>query len=119
LAGLNWQTQLRAIISDVSDAFTDFRALPRRNVKPLVKSLIEKFGSFAEVVAAPERRLAEVHGLGNSGITELKLVHAAGNARRPQETLSAVVMVEFDGLLPYHASLRRTRTIPCALSRQA
>ena len=29
-----------------------FRALPRRDVKPLAKSLIEKFGSFAEVIAA-------------------------------------------------------------------
>ena len=30
-----------------------FRAIPRRDVKPLAKELIEKFGSFAEVVAAP------------------------------------------------------------------
>src|SRR5579859_3306412 len=41
-----------------------FRALPRRDVKPLAKSLLEKFGSFAEVVAAPESRLREVKGLG-------------------------------------------------------
>jgi DNA repair protein RadC len=41
-----------------------FRALPRRDVKPLAKSLLEKFGSFAEVITAPEPRLAEVKGLG-------------------------------------------------------
>ena len=29
-----------------------FRALPRRDVKPLAKALIEKFGSFAEVISA-------------------------------------------------------------------
>ena len=34
-----------------------FRALPRRDVKPLAKSLLEKFGSFAEVIAAPEGTL--------------------------------------------------------------
>ena len=34
-----------------------FRALPRRDVKPLAKTLIAKFGSFAEVVSAPEKRL--------------------------------------------------------------
>src|ERR1700691_6238265 len=50
-----------------------FRALPRRDVKPLAKSLIEKFGSFAEVIAAPENRLAEVRGLGDGVITELKV----------------------------------------------
>jgi DNA repair protein RadC len=30
-----------------------FRAIPRRDVKPLAKALIARFGSFAEVIAAP------------------------------------------------------------------
>ena len=30
-----------------------FRAIPQRDIKPLAKELIAKFGSFAEVVAAP------------------------------------------------------------------
>src|SRR5262249_32934440 len=34
-----------------------FRALPRRDVKPLAKALIAKFGSFAEVISAPPARL--------------------------------------------------------------
>jgi DNA repair protein RadC len=55
-----------------------FRALPRRDVKPLAKTLLAKFGSFAEVIAAPEPRLAEVKGLGGAGIAELKIVQAAG-----------------------------------------
>jgi DNA repair protein RadC len=54
-----------------------FRALPRRDVKPLAKTLLEKFGSFAEVIAAPEARLVEVKGLGDSAITEFKIVQAA------------------------------------------
>jgi DNA repair protein RadC len=56
-----------------------FRALPRRDVKPLAKSLLGKFGSFAEVISAPEARLAEVKGLGQAGITELKVVQAAAS----------------------------------------
>jgi DNA repair protein RadC len=56
-----------------------FRALPRRDVKPLAKLLLEKFGSFAEVVTAPKARLAEVKGLGDSGVTELKIVQAAAS----------------------------------------
>jgi DNA repair protein RadC len=56
-----------------------FRALPRRDVKPLAKSLLEKFGSFAEVISAPESRLAEVKGLGDSAVTELKVVQAAAS----------------------------------------
>src|SRR5215469_9033366 len=56
-----------------------FRARPRRDVKPLAKTLLAKFGSFAEVIAAPEARLAEVKGLGGAGIIELKVVQAAAS----------------------------------------
>src|SRR5215472_15441474 len=56
-----------------------FRALPRRDVKPLAKTLLAKFGSFAEVIAAPEARLAEVKGLGGAGIIELKVAQAAAS----------------------------------------
>jgi len=41
--------------------------------------LLTKFGSFTEVIDAPEARLAEVKGLGAAGITELKVVQAAAS----------------------------------------
>lgn len=56
-----------------------FRALPRRDVKPLAKALIGKFGSFAEAVHAPEARLREVAGLGDAAITEIRLIAAAAS----------------------------------------
>ena len=56
-----------------------FRALPRGDVKPLAKSLIKKFGSFAEVVHAPATRLREMDGVGEATITELQLIAAAAN----------------------------------------
>jgi DNA repair protein RadC len=70
-----------------SDALSDyellemvlFRALPRGDVKPLAKSLIAKFGSFAEVVHAPATRLREVDGVGTATITEIKLIAAAAS----------------------------------------
>src|ERR1700726_345842 len=54
-----------------------FRAQLRGDLKPLAKTLLEKFGSFAEVIAAPEARLREVKGLGDASIVELKIVQAA------------------------------------------
>jgi DNA repair protein RadC len=70
-----------------SDALSDyellelllFRVLPRRDIKPLAKALLEKFGSFAEVIGAPEVRLAEVKGLGGACITDLKIIQAAAS----------------------------------------
>jgi len=56
-----------------------FRALPRRDVKPLANALIGTFGSFAEVISAPVARLAEVKGLGDAAIAELKIVQAAAS----------------------------------------
>ena len=57
-----------------------FRAIPRRDVKPLAKAMIARFGSFAETIAARPERLREIPGLGESAITDLKIVEAA--ARR-------------------------------------
>jgi DNA repair protein RadC len=54
-----------------------FRAIPQRDVKPLAKDLLKRFGSFNEVVSAPAARLKEVKGLGDAAITELKIVEAA------------------------------------------
>ena len=54
-----------------------FRSIPRRDTKPLAKALIKRFGSFAEVLAAPEKLLLETDGIGQSVVTDLKLVQAA------------------------------------------
>jgi len=54
-----------------------FRAVPRRDVKPLAKELLARFGSFAEVIAAPPDRLGEISGLGEAAVTEFKIVQAA------------------------------------------
>lgn len=54
-----------------------FRALPRRDTKPVAKALLENFGSFAEVISATPERLAEVKGIGDAAIFDLKLIQAA------------------------------------------
>ncbi|MCT4492393.1 JAB domain-containing protein [Bosea minatitlanensis] len=54
-----------------------FRAIPRRDVKPLAKALIQRFGSFAEVLAAPVSRLSEVKGVSDAVALDLKIVEAA------------------------------------------
>jgi DNA repair protein RadC len=78
-----------------------FRALPRRDVKPLAKTLLAKFGSFAEVIAAPEARLAEVKGLGGAGITELKLVQAAASRLLRGAITKRPVLSSWSSVLDY------------------
>ena len=54
-----------------------FRAQPRQDMKPLAKALLDRFGSFAEVLTASPHRLREVKGIGEAAIVELKIVEAA------------------------------------------
>ncbi|MDQ0315534.1 RadC family protein [Amorphus orientalis] len=54
-----------------------FRSIPRRDTKPIAKRLIARFGSFADVLSAPRRRLLEVDGVGPGVVQDLKVVHAA------------------------------------------
>jgi len=75
-----------------------FRTIPMRDVKPLAKDLIEEFGSFAEVIAAPIERLRNVKGLGEAAATDLKIVQAAASrmtqgAVKKRDMLSSWPMV--------------------------
>jgi DNA repair protein RadC len=78
-----------------------FRALPRRDVKPLAKTLIATFGSFAEVITAPAARLAEVKGMGEASITELKIVEAAASRLLRGEVKKRPVLSSWSAVLDY------------------
>ena len=78
-----------------------FRAIPQRDVKPLAKELIEIFGSYAEVLAAPRPRLEEVKGLGDSAITELKIVQAAASRMLKGEVKKRAVLSSWSSVLDY------------------
>jgi DNA repair protein RadC len=97
-----------------------FRAIPRRDVKPLAKALLARFGSFAEVIAAPAPRLGEIDGLGEAAIAELKIVEggAAARARRAAQPQTALLIQRCSRLLPNHDGASRTRRIPHPFSRQ-
>ena len=78
-----------------------FRAIPQRDVKPLAKKLLETFGSFAEVIAAPPARLAEVSGLGEAAIAELKIVQAAAQRLLRGELRRRPVLSSWSSVLDY------------------
>jgi DNA repair protein RadC len=78
-----------------------FGALPRRNTKELAKRLIARFGSFAEVINAPEALLAEVKDVGDVVIMELKLVRAAALRLMRGELLERPVLSSWSEVLHY------------------
>jgi DNA repair protein RadC len=78
-----------------------FRAIPQRDVKPLAKELIQKFGSFGEVIAAPRGRLKEVKGVGQSVVDELKIVHAAASRIARGQVQKRAVLSSWSGVIDY------------------
>jgi DNA repair protein RadC len=78
-----------------------FRAIPQRDVKPLAKELIAKFGSFAEVVAAPRTRLKEIKGMGDAAVDELKIVHAAASRLARGQVQKRPVLSSWSSVLDY------------------
>ena len=78
-----------------------FRALPRRDVNPLAKALITKFGSFAETVHAPETLLKEVSGLGDSAITEIKLIAATASRVAKGQVKQKTVLSSWSTVIDY------------------
>ena len=78
-----------------------FRSIPRRDTKKLAKDLIARFGTFAEVIAAPPTRLMEVSGVGESTVTDLKLVAASAQRLTRIEVMNKPVLSSWSAILDY------------------
>lgn len=83
-----------------------FRAIPRQDVKPLARLLLERFGDFNRVLSATPARLAEVPGVGPAVVAELKIVEAAAQRLARSRVMQQPVLSSWQALLDYcHAAL--------------
>jgi DNA repair protein RadC len=78
-----------------------FRAIPRRDVKPLAKQLLERFGDFNAVISAPPTRLRDISGIGEAVICELKVVEAAAHRLARARVLNRPALVSWSALMEY------------------
>jgi len=78
-----------------------FRAIPRHDVKPLARTLLDTFGDFNRALSAPRARLAEISGVGEAVILELKLVEAAAHRLARSRVIQRHVLSSWDLLLDY------------------
>lgn len=78
-----------------------FRAIPRRDVKPLARQLLETFGDFNAVCSAPVHRLQEVRGVGEAVITEIKIIEATAHRLARSRVMQKHVVSSWDALLDY------------------
>jgi DNA repair protein RadC len=87
-----------------------FRALPRRDVKPLAKRLLERFGSLTATLSAPVEALTRVSiqdaagrklNLGRESALDLKLLHEAARRMGREELAKRPVISSWSALTAY------------------
>lgn len=78
-----------------------FRAIPRQDVKPLARALLDMFGDFNGVISAPLDQLMQVSGVGESVLCELKIVEAAAHRLARARVMRRAVISSWDAVLDY------------------
>jgi len=88
-----------------------FRAIPRLDVKPLARLLLDTFGDFNRVIAAPAARLLAVKGVGDAVVQELKIVEAAAQRMMRARVMHRPVLTSWAALLDYcHTAMSHRET---------
>jgi len=88
-----------------------FRAIPRQDVKPLARALLDRFGDFNGVLSAPPARLREVRGVGETVVQELKIVEAAAHRLARARVMERHVISSWDAVLDYcHTTMAHRET---------
>lgn len=78
-----------------------FRIIPRQDVKPLARRLLDAFGTLAGVLSAHPDRLREVEGVGPSVALELKVAEAVAHRMARAQVLRRPVVSSWAQLLDY------------------
>lgn len=81
-----------------------FMAIPRRDVKPLAKELITKFGNLAGVLNAPISELEKIEGLSDNTITALKAIQASAFRMLKQDVMKKPILNSWARLMDYCAA---------------
>lgn len=78
-----------------------FRAIPRKDVKPLARELLDTFGDFASVLSATPEHLKRVKGVGGAVVVELKIVEAAAHRLARSKVNQSPILSGWDAVVTY------------------
>jgi DNA repair protein RadC len=78
-----------------------FRTIPRRDVKPIAKALMKRFGSLSEVLNAPVARLVEIPGMGAASALDLSILAALNERALRSGVIEREVLSSWAAVLAY------------------
>jgi DNA repair protein RadC len=78
-----------------------FRSIPKRDVKPLAKRLLARFGSLSAVLGATPEELRTVNGVGDTVALDLRLLHEAGLRAQREQVAGRPVISSWSSLMAY------------------
>ena len=88
-----------------------FRAIPRQDVKPLARLLLDTFGDFNRVISAEPARLLMVKGVGDAVVLELKIIEASAQRLMRARVMNRPVLASWDALIDYcHTAMSHRET---------
>lgn len=83
-----------------------FRLIPRRDVKPLAKALLKRFGTLADVLNAPLHLLTEVEGMGPASALDLHVVAAIQRRAMQASIRGRELLASWSAVVDYcHAAM--------------
>lgn len=92
-------------------------AIPRRDVKPLARTLMARFGSLAGVLNADPHALANHPGMGETSAAALRIVALAARRMARQQVREKPVLASWQALIDYltidmaHLTVERVRVL--------
>ena len=88
-----------------------FRAIPRQDVKPLARLLLDTFGDLNRIITAPAPRLLSVKGVGEAVVLELKILEASAQRMMRARVMQRPILTSWDALLDYcHTAMAHRET---------
>ncbi|MGI3169628.1 RadC family protein [Pseudooceanicola sp. C21-150M6] len=88
-----------------------FRANARRDMKPLARTLLDRFGNFSAVLTASPDRLMQVPDVGAAVVSDLKLIEAAAQRLARSKFMNRPVISSWDALVDYcHMAMAHRET---------
>jgi len=78
-----------------------FAFIPRRDVKPIAKALLKRFGSLSAVLSAEARDLVSIDGIGENAAAYLRAVNELHQRAAREEIAARPVISSWNALLAY------------------